>query len=165
MNLMDCDPDFELDAPSEEVLQQRDIALAARTSLPVLISAPPELALPMAIEIAAGVGTALAEGVFVVDAADSLDLDSTLARAEAPGHTEPRSLVVHDVHVLGRAEQARLMALMAQTTATGPGGWRVIATTSVPLYERVTQGLFDSRLFYSLNAIHIVAGGELRQDS
>jgi DNA-binding NtrC family response regulator len=33
---------------------------------------------------------------------------------------------------------------------------RVIASTSVPLSDRLEAGTFDDRLFYRLNAIHIV---------
>jgi DNA-binding NtrC family response regulator len=55
--------------------------------------------------------------------------------------------------VLDLAQQSALMPLVAAARAC-----RIIATTSVPLFERVLQGSFDAGLFYALNTIHIKVG-------
>jgi DNA-binding NtrC family response regulator len=47
-----------------------------------------------------------------------------------------------------------MLTARGRTAAASP--WRLITTTSVPLFERVLAGAFESRLFYSLNAIHII---------
>ncbi|MGH9139695.1 MAG: hypothetical protein ACRD2I_00990, partial [Vicinamibacterales bacterium] len=65
-----------------------------------------------------------------------------------------RAVVVRDVDVLDRTQQATLTALVNAMAGATPT-CRIIATTSAPLYERVLQGAFDSGLFYCLNAIHI----------
>ena len=127
------------------------MAVATRTSLPVLISAPAEYALPMAIEIASGPGGTAADDVVVVDAADNRTLSSTLTRASAADRGPVRAIVLQDVEALDQAQQSALMALVADTARA----CRIIATTSVPLFERVIQGSFDSDLFYRLNRIHI----------
>ena len=37
-------------------------------------------------------------------------------------------------------------------------GLRIMASSSAPLFDRVRDGLFDERLYYRLNVIHMVAG-------
>ena len=107
-----------------------------------------EFALPMAIEIAVGPDGDGADGVVVVDAADDhylqVDVDAR-RRCRRLGHL--RAVVVHDVDALDLAQQSALMALVAH--AARPRACRIIATTSVPLFERVLQGSFDSGLFYA----------------
>ena len=132
-----------------------DIAVAARTSLPVLVTAPPEFALPVATEIAMAHGEHGADGVVVVDAADDGHLRSTLRRAASPGLSGLRAVVIHDVHGLTAAQQIALMGLVNGLGLPGAGRCRLISTTSVSLFERVLDDSFDSDLFYSLNKIHI----------
>jgi hypothetical protein len=159
MDLMNDDRTTQFDPTGAARLHALDMALAARTSLSVLITATPELAIPIAIKIAAGTDEpASDEGVLVVDAADNRDLQSTLIRAASGGLDRLRAVVVHDVDSLGPAQQAALMSLVADAARPRARACRIVATTSVPLYERVLDGSFDSRLFYCLNRIHIKAG-------
>jgi len=134
-------------------LHSLDMAVAARTSLPVLISAAPEFAHQLAIELAVGPDGEGADGVVVIDAADHYYLQATLMLAAGAPLSHLRAVVVHDVDVLDLAQQSALMPLVA-----GARACRIIATTSVPLFERVLQGSFDSGLFYALNTIHIKVG-------
>src|SRR3954467_7282133 len=159
MDLMNTDLTSYSDAPFRQTYSL-DMALAARTSVPVLITAGPGLALAMAVQIAAQADRPGAEGVFVVDAADGQDLAWADTGADGSGAAEPTTVIVHDVHALGKAQQLQLMALMNHRTPHGDSRWRIIATTTVSLYDQVTQGLFHDRLFYRLNAIHILAGAE-----
>jgi hypothetical protein len=153
MHLMNDNPRFPADPTALGTLLLLDMAAAARTSLPVLISAPAEFARQMAIEIAVGPDGHGADGVVVVDAADTHYLQSTLMSAAGGPFSRIRAVVVHDVDALDRDEQSALLPLVARVR-----GCRIIATTSVPLFERVIEGSFDAGLFYSLNTIHIKVG-------
>ena len=161
MDLMNDDRPSWTDQTGQARLRSLDMAAATRTSVPVLISAPAESALPMALEIAVGRGADGAGGVLVVDAADNGHLHSTLSRASAAGLGTLRTIVVQDVETLDQAQQSVLMALVADTADPDSRTCRIIATTSVPLFERVIQGSFDSDLFYRLNRIHIKVGAHL----
>jgi hypothetical protein len=132
-----------------------DIAIAARTSLPVLITAPPEFALLVATEIAMARDERGADGVMVVDATDDGHLRWTLGRAASPEISGLRAVVIHDVHGLNAAQQSALMALVNGLGRPGTGRCRLISTTSVSLFDRVLDDSFDPGLFYSLNKIHI----------
>jgi hypothetical protein len=160
MDLMNDDRPSWTDQTGQARLRSLDMAVAARTSVPVLISAPAESALPMALEIAVGSGADGAGGVLVVDAADNGHLH-TLSRAAAADLGTLRTIVVRDVETLDQAQQSVLMALVADTGDSDSPACRIIATTSVPLFERVTEGSFDSVLFYRLNRIHIKVGAHL----
>jgi transcriptional regulator of acetoin/glycerol metabolism len=159
MQLRNDERDFRIDS-SFAALHSLDMAVVARTSVPVLISAPRKAALSMAIEVAAKSGGhgGTAAAVLMVDAADDRAVESTFTRAaEAdPGHL--RAVVVRDVDALAPAQQAALRGLVAES---GDRACRIIATTSVPLFERVRQGSFDARLFYSLNVVHLRVGASL----
>ncbi len=54
MDVLNEDRRSRIDSSGPARLHSLDMAVATRTSLPVLISAPAEFALPMAIEIAGG---------------------------------------------------------------------------------------------------------------
>ena len=158
MQLRNDERDFRIDS-SSAALHSLDMAVVARTSVPVLISAPRKAALSMAIEVAAkSGGQGGAAAVLMVDATDDRAVASTFTRAaEAdPGHL--RAVVVRDVDALAPAQQAALRGLVAES---GDRACRIIATTSVPLFERVRQGSFDARLFYSLNVVHLRVGASL----
>jgi hypothetical protein len=163
MDLMNPDRANQIDPTGHAQLHALDMALAARTSLSVLISATPELALPMAIEIAAGTDGPVADDVLVVDAAAN-GVESALIGA-ASGHLDRlRAVVVHDVDSLDPAQQSALMSLVTDAARPRPRACRIVTTTSVPLFERVLEGSFDSRLFYCLNKIHIKADAPLTGD-
>jgi len=154
MDLMNSGRTSSIDPTNVTKALSLDIAVASRTSLPVLITAPPEFALPVATEIAMAHGERGADGVVVVDAADDGHLRSTLRRA-ASGISGLRAVVIHDVHGLNPVQQSALMALVNGLGRPGAGRCRLISTTSVSLFDRVLDDSFDPDLFYSLNKIHI----------
>lgn len=163
MDVMNEDRRSRLDSSGPARLHSLDMAVATRTSLPVLISASAEFALPMAIEIAGGPAGDGA-GIVFVDGAAHLDVSWTLARAAAAELGPLRAIVVQDVDALDQTQQSALMALVADPSGPAARPCRIIATTSVPLFERVMQGSFDSELFYRLNRIHIKGGAPLSHD-
>jgi hypothetical protein len=149
------DEDFE--EPAEEGLRSSkfDVALAARTSVPVLITGPAEMAFPIAVEIAVRDSVDDADGLFVV-APGRQNLEASLMYADAINRAHVRTVILRDVDAFDEAQQSALVQLMADRARSGLGAWRFIATTSVRLFDRVVEGSFNSRLFYSLNTIHIV---------
>ncbi len=155
MDLMNSGRTSSIDPTNVTKALSLDIAVAARTSLPVLITAPPEFALLVATEIAMGPGERGADGVVVVDAADDGHLRWTLRRAASPDISGLRAVVIHDVHGLNAMQQSALMALVNGLGRPGAGRCRLISTTSVSLFERVLDDSFAPDLFYSLNKIHI----------
>jgi hypothetical protein len=159
MNLTNDDRLFRFDPTGLARLHSLDLAVAARTSLPVLISGPAELTLPTAIEIAVGSDLRGAEGVVVVDAGDGCCLRSTLSRAMSSDSNRPRAVVIHGVDGLDDALQNEVMALVASLSVPQACGCRLITTTAESLFDRVVQGRFDPELFYRLNEIHIKVGG------
>ena len=158
MNLTDSGSSSSIDASSLTRSLSLDMAVAARTALPVLITAPPEFALPVATELAMANAINSADGVVVVDAADDGHLRSTLRRA-ATATGGLRAVVIHDVDGLNHAQQSALMTLVAGLGRPGPNRCRLISTTSVSLFERVLDASFDTDLFYALNKIHIKING------
>jgi hypothetical protein len=87
---------------------------------------------------------------------------AAIVRAAAPGGggngatAKETVLVVREVHALSDTEQAALMLLFDRQEAEA-GRRRIIATSSVCLFDRVKRGMFDAGLFYRLNIIHIVS--------
>lgn len=134
-----------------------DLEISTRVSLAVLISAPRDCALRLALEVAVGPGGEGASGAVIVHARDSRYLQAALRRAAMPG-VGRRAVVVQDVDALDSDQQAALKAAMQDIARHGANACRIIATTSVPLFERVVGGLFDAGLFYRLNTVHIKAG-------
>ncbi len=159
MNVTNSGRTASIDSSSLTRTLSLDMAVAARTSLPVLITAPPEFALPVATEIAMTNAVDSAEGIVVVDAADDEQLRSTLRRALLPGASGLRAVVIHDVDGLNRAQQSALLSLVAGLRRPGTARCRVISTTSVSLFDRVLDASFDTDLFYALNKIHIKVDG------
>jgi hypothetical protein len=158
MNLINDDRLLQFDPTGLARFHSLDLEVAARTSLPVLISGPAELALPTAIDIAVGIGGTDAEGVVVVDAGDAHYLRATLSRAMSAEIGRPRAVVIHGVDALDTVEQAAVMALVGNVPVPQSGACRLITTTAVSLFDRVVEGRFDPDLFYRLNEIHIKVG-------
>jgi DNA-binding NtrC family response regulator len=87
-------------------------------------------------------------------------------RQDHPDRGEPRralpigsTIFLEEVWKLSPGLQARLLeALEDPAEKRGPRRLRahVIASSSEPLLERVMGGSFDDRLFYRLNAVHLV---------
>jgi sigma-54-interacting transcriptional regulator len=164
MNVTNSGRASSIDSSSVTRTLSLDMAVAARTSLPVLITAPPEFALPVATEIAMANAVDNAEGIVVVDAADAGQFRSTLRRASSPGASGLRAVVIHDVDGLNRAQQSALLSLVAGFRRPGENRCRLISTTSVSLFDRVLDASFDTDLFYALNKIHIKVDGSGQTD-
>ena len=133
-----------------------DVSIAQQTSVPVLISGSRHNAMRVALAIATKPGSDDAGAVIVVDAASADDLRDVVLAGDEAGASSP-TVVLCDVQSFTAAQQEALCTLLAEQPPNGAAARRVIATTSVPLFERVASGSFDARLFYILNAIHIVA--------
>lgn len=151
----------EATSPMEAQLEN-DVELAARTRVPVLISARPELALSIARTIATRSGRAGKTAMRVCDTAAGDDIRAALtsSRGGETGAKESAILLLREVHLLSRTDQAAVMAILDLRPLRSPDDTpRLIATSSVSLYERVRQGAFDAALFHRLNVIHIVPPG------
>jgi len=138
---------------------QADVELATHYPVPVLITAPRDHAFAVALAIANGdketrkppnvamFDVAMFDGTAIVGAA--------LDRRANERTTDEEVLVIREVQALNSAEQAALLRLLDDEEARERR--RIITTSSVCLFDRVGQGTFDARLFYRLNAIHIMS--------
>lgn len=141
---------------------EHDVEIAARSRVPVLITAPPERALRIARDIAsrgAQEGQPGSENMQVCDTAAGDDIIAALAenqlKASMGGGTT--TFLLQEVHMLSEIEQEAIMKLL-DTRPSRPIDEmpRIITTSSVSLFDRVQQGTFDAKLFHRLNVIHIV---------
>jgi DNA-binding NtrC family response regulator len=67
------------------------------------------------------------------------------------------TFVLQEVHMLSEIEQEAVNKLLDSRPDRALDDMpRIITTTAVSLFDRVTQGAFDDRLFHRLNTIHIV---------
>lgn len=130
-----------------------DEALAQRAPVCILISATRDAAWGAARKIAHGSSCRLSW----IDC-DTVDADETadLLRTHVIGHaaaTDDRILFLREIHALTSENQSLLSELIAQRSSRHRP--RLIASSSLSLYDWVRQGLFDELLFYKLNAVHI----------
>ena len=142
-----------------------DIHVAARTRVPVLISAPPDCAMNLARTIAALAGASRASDVVTCDCAAGDDVGAAVAGALSARVRHPSQIILllREVQALHAAGQAAVANLVAAWYA-GLGAPRIISTCSVSLFDRVREGAFDEQLFYSLNALHIVVPANVMTD-
>jgi hypothetical protein len=137
----------EADLP-DTAIDPGDILLAAQSSCAVLITAPPQAALEIALTIAVERGCA---DRLLVD--DLMVAGSGRADVTDMPHG-PLMLLLREVQELTPRQQALLLELMEDRHGTPP---RIIASSSVSLFDRVQQGAFDAQLFYRLNTVHVMA--------
>jgi hypothetical protein len=131
-----------------------DLQAAARSRVPVLISGSPTSALRLTEAIAGRLSrTDHSIRILACDDADGGDLGAVLSPTEPPRAPRASILLLREVHALTQSGQFALRRLMTKRAPEAP---RVFASSSVSLYERVKDGLFDPELFYYLNAVHIV---------
>jgi hypothetical protein len=129
-----------------------DETLAQRAPVCILISATRDAAWGAARKIAHGSSCRLSWiDCDTVDADEAADLLRTHVIVHGAAKDD-RILFLREVHALTPENQALLSELIAQRTSRRP---RLIASSSLSLYEWVQQGLFDEVLFYKLNAVHI----------
>lgn len=67
-----------------------------------------------------------------------------------PRPADVKTLVIRDVDALS-ADQQRALTWWLEEAAVA--GIHVVSTTTVPLYQRVTAGLFHDVLYYRLNSL------------
>lgn len=128
---------------------ETDIRLAKNSRACVLITATPERALAVVDAIADGTTEYLIlDGAAIVDAARGYWRDNRTTRDKV-------AMVIQEVHALNDTEQAALMTLL--DGRDGAGVQRIIAMSSVCLFDRVQRGTFNPALFYRLNVLHIVS--------
>src|SRR5262245_46401844 len=133
-----------------------DLEIAARTRVPVLITAPPERALSIAQAIAARNDPSGA--IRICDRAAGDDVMAVLAENRLEDASNGgTTFLLREVHMLSEIEQEAIMRLLdARPFRPLEETPRIITTSSVSLFDRVRQGAFDERLFHRLNAIHIM---------
>jgi len=137
-----------------------DIALAAMSLTPVLITAPPDDALRIVRAIAARERRGRVREVLTCDAAAGDDVIGAIADNRLRIATDHGTAIlwVGEVQALKPCDQVALMKLLAHPDRRGGEAPRIVASSSVDLFDCIARGRFDSRLFYRLNIIHIVVG-------
>ena len=137
-----------------------DLELAATVGVPVLISGPPTECQELACELDRRSGSP--EGtVEVVDCRQRGALrvfrQRTAERMTRCDVARARILLLQEVHALSPGDQVRLARRLEEVQRyRAAGRVRIVATSSVPLFDRVVDHLFDECLFYRLNVIHLV---------
>lgn len=72
---------------------------------------------------------------------------------------QPGTILLYEVGKLSRSAQVRLadaLELGSRTDEQRRSRYRVMASTSEPLLQRVAAGTFDDRLYYRLNMLHVL---------
>ena len=136
-----------------------DLEIAARTKVPVLITAPPDRALSIAQAIATRNNPGGAAAMRVCDSAAGDDVMAVLAenRLQESMNAGATTFLLREVHMLSELEQEAVMRLLDTRPFRALDQTpRLITTSSVSLFDRVRQGAFDERLFHRLNTIHIM---------
>jgi len=156
----DCQPQSYAPAPWGHHLQA-DIDLAARRTAPVLVTAPPGHAATIVQAIAARSHRDLVP-VAAPHPASNDDVVTAIAESRLAIAT-PRGAILwlKEVHRFTSAQQAAVTKLVEAAQARDIA--RIIASSSVDLFDLVERGSFDARLFYRLNTIHLIvemAAGE-----
>lgn len=154
-HLIDCSKRGTPDVPAAD----EDLQLAANVDVPVLISGPPTASRDIACELDRR-SSSPAGAVEVVDcrnqgavAALKMRTAGSSTRCEA---ARARILLLQEVHALSPVDQAVLARQLETQRVRSGASIRILASSSVPLFERVVDQLFNERLFYRLNVIHIV---------
>jgi DNA-binding NtrC family response regulator len=162
----------ELDMPVNDTdglwKMTQEISCAARSNLCVLLTGPPEAAQDIAYRIHSASGWRHGE-FLVVDCGRSDALLHRLFglplagdRPTSGGTPELRlmqagSVFLDEVGRLSLNAQERLADYLSamRRDRHGRSRWRLIASTSEQLFDRVNAGTFSDRLFYRLNMIHL----------
>jgi hypothetical protein len=138
-----------------------DIRLAAKSAVPVLISAE----LSASREIACELDRRSRSPCGAVRIVDCRHHDAPAAitslidrNTNGRGADRVEILLLEEVHALSPHDQGllerQLEALLLHSSSHP--GVRVVASSTEPLFERVLERSFQARLYYLLNMIHIV---------
>ena len=134
---------------------EEDISLAATVDVPVLITGPAAACRELACELdrrsASPVGA-----VEVIDCRSENALTALAPQEEKPLPSDAKILLLQEVQALSPDDQLRLTRELDDVGRATWGGRRILASSSVPLFDRVVDQLFDENLYYRLNVIHIV---------
>ena len=137
-----------------------DIGCAARSDVPVLITGGPDQSRDIAFAIDRRSHTTNGS-VDVIDCRSLGALARVMSHASwssaADGATHDFILLLQEVHALNLHEQAQFEHRLAEwRVCRRNNGLRIIVSSSAPLFDRVRDGLFDERLYYRLNVMHMV---------
>ena len=161
----ELEPDLLHPWPDQSVWCEMDINLAAQCDGPVLITATPDDALAIARLIATLARGECPTQVLTCDPAEGGDVLTEMADSalhHQPGSDRP-ILLLREVQMLTSSEQAAVMnRLGARASWPVEHLARILASSSIDLFEAVRRGAFDERLFYCLNQIHIVRSSRSR---
>jgi transcriptional regulator of acetoin/glycerol metabolism len=134
---------------------EEDISLAALVDVPVLITGPAAACRELACELdrrsASPVGA-----VEVIDCQAENALGALEPEQESPEPDEAKILLLQEVHALSPGDQLRLTRQLEHLSQTACSGRRILASSSISLFDRVVDQLFNEDLYYRLNVIHIV---------
>jgi DNA-binding NtrC family response regulator len=139
---------------------EEDIGCAARSDVPVLITGEPH----EGREIACAIDRRSPHPRGVVEVVDcrqrgALGRVLTLAPPGNPLGSRTAILLLQEVHALTLHEQAQVDSRLAEMrTGRRSERFRIMASSSTPLFDRVREGAFDERLYYRLAVIHLVTG-------
>jgi len=139
-----------------------DIQLAARTSAPVLISAPADCAEKVARTITAFASSWNGDDLLVVECGSESIAPLMADIRRRRDASAPRTVLLREVHALPPSDQIEIASVLDGSTVV-PSAPRIISSSSISLFDRVRSGAFDEQLFYRLNVMHIVI--KRRQDA
>jgi DNA-binding NtrC family response regulator len=134
---------------------EEDINLAALLDVPVLITGPAADCRELACELDRR-STSPVGAVEVIDCRRENALKALESEEEKTVRSDAKIVLLQEVHALGPDDQLRLTRELDHVGRATWGGRRILASSSVPLFDRVIDQLFDESLFYRLNVIHIV---------
>ena len=140
---------------SAALAPEEDISLAARVDVPVLITGPAAACQELACELDRRSSEPVG-AVEVIDCRTENALSALESQEERAVPSDARILLLQEVHALSPDDQLRLTRELDHVGQATGGGRRILASSSVPLFDRVVDQLFDENLFYRLNVIHIV---------
>ena len=130
-----------------------EIRLAARTRVPVLISANRARAFGIAAQIHSRSNDLAGKMVAIDCAVSPHSCGMQLGRGEM---SDVGTLVLLDVEHMPLDAQVRVRSLLTDAVnSTTPPRPRLIVSSSANLFRATETGRFDADLFYRLNTIHI----------
>jgi sigma-54-interacting transcriptional regulator len=134
---------------------EEDISLAALVDVPVLITGPAAACRELACELDRRSTTPVG-AVEVIDCRSENALRALAPQEQEAPPSDAKILLLQEVHALSPDDQLRLTRELDHVGRATWGGRRILASSSVPLFDRVIDQLFDENLYYRLNVIHIV---------
>ncbi len=133
-----------------------DMEVAATRSVPVLISAGPAESQEIASQLSRRSRSPWPV-LKVVDCRQADAAGALQALGQRTRSDPPEVLLLQEVYALSRADQVILERGLEETLlhAEPSSPVRVLASSSVPLFDRVVRLAFRRRLYYMLNMIHL----------